>query len=105
MLAELSVFPLDKGKTSLSAFVAQSLKIVEDSGLDYEIHAMGTLIEGPSDKVFDVIRKCHENMRSHSDRVVTYVKIDDKKGARGAIKSKVASVEKQIGHQLNRGSD
>ncbi len=103
MLAELSVFPLDKGKTSLSSYVAQSLKIIEESGLDYEIHAMGTLIEGPSEAVFDVIRKCHENMRQHSDRVVTYVKIDDKAGADGAIKSKVASVEDRVGHPLRKG--
>lgn len=103
MLAELSVFPLDKGKTSLSPYVAESLKIIEESGLDYEIHAMGTLIEGPSDAVFDVIRKCHENMRKHSDRVVTYVKIDDKAGASGTITSKVASVEDKVGHPLRKG--
>ncbi len=103
MLAEISVFPLDKGGSGLSFFVAQSMKIIEESGLDYEIHAMGTLIEGPGDLVFDVIRKCHENMRSQSDRVVTYVKIDDKKGAIGLIRSKIESVEGKIGHALNKG--
>lgn len=103
MLAEISVFPLDKGGSGLSFFVAQSMKIIEESGLDYEIHAMGTLIEGPSDLVFDVIRKCHENMRNQSDRVVTYVKIDDKKGSSGLITSKIESVEGKIGHSLNKG--
>ncbi|MGD9817669.1 MAG: MTH1187 family thiamine-binding protein [Desulfomonilaceae bacterium] len=103
MLAELSVFPLDKGGSNLSQFVAQSLKIIEDSGLAYEIHAMGTLIEGPADLVFEVIRKCHDNMLNHSDRVVTYVKIDDKKGRVGAIKGKVESVESRIGYKLNKG--
>lgn len=97
MLAELSVVPLDKGHERLSQYVAGSIKIVQESGLDYEIHAMGTLIEGPCDKVFDVIRKCHENMVAQSDRVVTYVKIDDKKGAERSIKSKVASVEEKLG--------
>jgi uncharacterized protein (TIGR00106 family) len=97
MLAELSVVPLDKGAKGLSFYVAQSLKIIEESGLDYEIHAMGTLIEGPSDKVFDVIRRCHESMVAQSDRVVTYVKIDDKKGASGTIKGKVESVKNKLG--------
>jgi uncharacterized protein (TIGR00106 family) len=98
MLAELSVFPLDKGGQGLSRYVADSIKIIEESGLDYEIHALGTLIEGPSDKVFDVIRKCHDNMRSQCDRVMTTVRIDDRKGVTSAIRSKVTSVEKKIGH-------
>jgi uncharacterized protein (TIGR00106 family) len=105
MLAELSVFPLDKGSEGLSRYVAGSMKIIEESGLDYEMHALGTLIEGPADKVFEVIRKCHENMAAQSDRVVTYVKIDDRKGADGAIKRKVASVEEKIGHKVRKGGD
>jgi len=80
MLAELSVVPLDKGHEGLSRWVSQSLRIIEDSGLDYELHAMGTLIEGPADKVFEVIRICHENMAAQSDRVVTNIKIDEPEG-------------------------
>ena len=71
MLAELSVLPLDKGGQGLSRYVADSIKIIEESGLDYEVHALGTLIEGPADKVFEVIRKCsrqHEvSMRPRHD--------------------------------------
>ncbi len=96
MLAEFSVFPLDKGAKGLSAYVAQSIRIIEDSGLDYEIHAMGTLIEGPCEAVFEVIKKCHENLVSQSDRVVTYVKIDDLKGRTTGITGKVESVETQL---------
>jgi uncharacterized protein (TIGR00106 family) len=103
MLAELSVFPLDKGGSGLSGFVAESIRIIEESGLDYEVHAMGTLIEGPADKVFEVIRKCHDNMASKSDRVVTTVKIDDRKGRTGTIKGKVASVEEKLGHDVPKG--
>jgi uncharacterized protein (TIGR00106 family) len=96
MLAELSVVPLDKGHEGLSRWVSQSLRIIEDSGLDYELHAMGTLIEGPADKVFEVIRICHENMAAQSDRVVTNIKIDDRKGVQGSIKRKVRSVEDKL---------
>lgn len=96
MLAEISVVPLDKGHEGLSRWVSQSIKIIEESGLDYELHAMGTLIEGPADRVFEVIQKCHENMVSQSDRVVTYIKIDDRKGREGSIKRKVKSVEDKL---------
>ncbi len=103
MLAELSVFPLDKGAEGLSRYVAESMKIIEASGLDYEVHALGTLIEGPADAVFEVIRKCHYDMTRFSDRVVTTVKIDDRKGATGRIKGKVQSVEEKLGHELQKG--
>ncbi len=103
MLAEISVFPLDKGSKDLSFFVAQSMRIIEESGLDFEIHAMGTLIEGPSDKVFEVIRQCHQNIVDQSDRVVTYVKIDDRKGASGRIAGKIKSVEEHLGKELPKG--
>jgi uncharacterized protein (TIGR00106 family) len=105
MLAEISVFPLDKGACGLSQFVAQSIKIIEESGLDFEIHAMGTLIEGPSDKVFEVIQKCHSNMALQSDRVVTQIKIDDRKGASGTIRGKVRSVEEKLGKEFSQGTD
>lgn len=99
MLAELSVFPLDKGGSGLSHYVAESIKIIQESGLTYEIHAMGTLIEGPEDAVFEVIRKCHRNMASKCDRVVTNVKIDDRKGAQSSIKRKVTSVQEKLDHK------
>ncbi|MFH0823547.1 MAG: MTH1187 family thiamine-binding protein [Pseudomonadota bacterium] len=100
MLAEFSVAPIDKGAEGLSRYVAESMKIIQESGLDYEVHAMGTLIEGPADRVFEVIRKCHENMVRNSDRVLTSVKIDDRKGATGRIKGKVRAVEEKLGKPL-----
>ncbi len=103
MLAELSVFPLDKGAAGLSRYVAESIQIIEQSGLEFEVHALGTLIEGPSDKVFEVIKACHDNMRAHSDRVVTTVKIDDRADARARIRGKVTSVEEQLGRDVPRG--
>jgi uncharacterized protein (TIGR00106 family) len=103
MLAEFSVVPLDKGAEGLSRYVAKSLEIIQTSGLDYEIHAMGTLVEGPSEEVWAVIRKCHDNMALMSGRVVTTIKIDDRKGASGRIKGKVKAVEDKIGPQLHKG--
>lgn len=103
MLAELSVSPLDKGAGGLSRYVAESIKIIEESGLDYEVHALGTLIEGPTDKVFEVIRACQENMCRHSERVLTTVKIDDRRGAVGRIKGKVSSIEEQLGAEVPKG--
>jgi uncharacterized protein YqgV (UPF0045/DUF77 family) len=64
---------------------------------------MGTLIEGAADDVFDCIRKCHDNMLRHGNRVITTIKIDDRKGAEKRIKGKVKSVEDKLGHELPKG--
>jgi len=105
MLAEFSVFPLDKGGSGLSRYVAQSITIIEESGLDFEVHALGTLIEGPAEKVWEVVRRCHENLAEQCGRVVTNLKIDDRRGATGTLTAKVASVEAKLGHKVPKGDD
>ncbi len=44
-LMEFSMIPLDKG-ASFSEYVARILKIVDESGLDYQLNPMGTVVEG-----------------------------------------------------------
>lgn len=104
MLADFTIFPLDQGGAGLSRFMCELVEIIEASGLDHSMHAMGTLVEGPSDKVFEVIRKCHDNMAEKCDRVFTAIKIDDRKGALGLMTKKVESVEEKLGRQIHKCS-
>ena len=99
MVVNFSIVPMDKGG-SLSPYVAQVVKLVEDSGLDYHLHAMGTVVEGDWDEVFGLVRLCHEKMRSGSTRVITTVQVDDREGAVNRLEGKRKSVETKIGHPL-----
>jgi len=99
MLAEFSIVPLDKG-ASLSAHVARMLDLVDRSGLAYLLTPMGTMVEGDADAVWDLVRACHREMAAHSGRVLTTVRVDDKKGATGQLQKKVASVERKLGRSL-----
>jgi uncharacterized protein (TIGR00106 family) len=101
MLAEFSITPLDKGE-SVSKYVARSLKLVAESGLNYKISAMGTLVEGEPDEVFELIKQCHMHMCEISDRVSTLIKIDDRKGKTNRLNAKIESVEKHLGKTLNK---
>ena len=101
MIANFTVVPLGK-EASLSRYVAAVLKIVEDSGIDYKLHPMGTVIEGDIDDVFLVIKMCHQEMLKYADRVLTTITIDDRKGTSGRIIGKVASVERELGKSLNK---
>ncbi len=102
MLAEISIFPLDKG-VSLSKYVAMALDEIDRSGLAYRLGPMSTCIEGPLDKVYDLVKKIHKKMRRKSKRVTVYLRIDDKAGRKNAMKYKPASVEKKVGRKLKKG--
>jgi uncharacterized protein (TIGR00106 family) len=99
VLLEFSMAPLGKGE-SVSPFVARCLEIVETSGLDYRLHAMGTVIEGEWDEVFAVVTKCYEALRPDCERISVTMKVDAREGARGRLVSKVASVERKLGRKL-----
>lgn len=94
MLAQFSVIPVS-GSQSLSEEVARVVEIVRDSGLDFRLNAMGTVVEGEPEAVFELIRKCHMFARSRNSRVYTTVAIDDRPGKPdGRIEAKVSAVEK-----------
>jgi uncharacterized protein (TIGR00106 family) len=101
ILLEFSMFPLDKGE-SLSDYVARSVDIVDRSGLAYQTHAMGTVIEGEFDQVMDVVRRCYEAMAVDCDRIECSIKIDARKGAAGRLQAKVASVEANLGREIRK---
>jgi uncharacterized protein (TIGR00106 family) len=99
ILLEFSMSPLGKGE-SVGPYVARSLEIVEQSGLDYRLHAMGTILEGEWDDVLAVVKRCYDAMRSDCPRISCSIKIDAREGASGRLESKVRSVEKRLGRKL-----
>lgn len=99
VLMEFSISPLSKGE-SVSEYVARSLKIVEQSGLDYRLHAMGTIVEGELDQVLAVLHDCMQAIAADCDRVSGTAKLDYRRGHRGRLEAKVKSVEQKLGHKL-----
>jgi uncharacterized protein (TIGR00106 family) len=101
VLLEFSMFPLDKGE-SLSQYVARSLDIIDRSGLDYRLHAMGTEIEGQFDEVLSVVRDCFQAMAADCNRIECSIKFDYRKGHRGRLQAKLESVEQKLGRTLRK---
>jgi len=99
ILLEFSMSPLGKGE-SVGEYVSRSLEIIEASGLDYRLHAMGTVIEGEWDEVFAVVKKCYDAMSAECDRITCSIKVDARQGATGRLASKVQSVEENLGRKL-----
>jgi len=101
VLLEFSMSPLEKGE-SVSEYVARSLGIIEASGLEYQLHAMGTIVEGEIDQVLEVMRRCFDAMATDCHRISCTAKLDYRHGHSGRLKSKVASVEEKLGHSLSK---
>lgn len=99
VLLEFSMSPLNKGE-SVSEYVARSLEIIDASGLDYRLHAMGTIIEGEADEVLNVLHQCLEAMSADCDRITCTAKLDYRKGYSGRLDAKVKSVEQKLGKSL-----
>lgn len=99
VLLEFSITPLGEGE-SVSGYVARCLDIVDKSGLDYQLHAMGTIVEGELGEVLDLMRRCIEAVAQDCNRVTCSAKLDYRPGQSGRLRSKVKSVEAKLGRPL-----
>jgi len=80
VLAEIMVIPVGTGSPSISHLVADSIKVIQQSGLKYDITATGTNVEGDLDTILQTVKKMEEvPFREGADRVVLLVKIDDRR--------------------------
>lgn len=103
VLLEFSMSPLGKGE-SVSKYVARSLDIIDKSGVDYQLNPMGTVLEGEWDDVMGVVKQCYERMKKDCPRISCVMKIDYRKGHKGRLAGKVASVEKKLKRKLKTSS-
>jgi uncharacterized protein (TIGR00106 family) len=95
VLMEMSIFPMGTGD-SVSSYVARCIEVIRGSGLDYELHAMGTIVEGELPQVLEVMQKCFDALAVDCDRISCTAKLDYRRDRRGRIRSKVASVESKL---------
>jgi uncharacterized protein (TIGR00106 family) len=96
MIVEFSIVPIGT-RVSLSPYVAECLRIVRESGLKHELTPMGTVLQGEGREVMDVVMRCHERVLQMSERVVTSIKIDDRRDRASDMRRKVQSVEEKLG--------
>ena len=101
VLLEFSMSPLGKGE-SVGKYVSRSLEIIDQSGIEYRLNPMGTVLEGEWDEVMDVVSQCYERMRKDCNRISCMIKVDYRKGKKGRLSGKVASVEKRLKKKLKK---
>lgn len=97
-MMEISIVPIGTGSTSLSRFVAEAVKAIEEEGLRYQVTPMATVVEGELERLLHAARLMHEAaIKAGAFRVITSIKIDDRRDRRSSMEDKIRSVMEKIG--------
>ena len=94
IISQLSIAPVGKG-TSLSKYVKIAINVLKDSNVEFKTNDMGTVIETKNlETLFKVVEKAHNAvMGSGVERVITELKIDDRRDKNVTLNSKLRSVQ------------
>jgi uncharacterized protein (TIGR00106 family) len=94
IIAEIKVVPLGTATTSLSHYIAACLDTVKQArDISYQLTAMGTIIQGPLERVLELAQKMHEvPFAMGAQRVATTINIDDRRDRPATIEDKVKAV-------------
>lgn len=96
-LMDITVIPLDSKEGSLGGFVASLQELLAGSGCNYRLHDMGTTVEGPVHRLFEIAEMLHEHSFAEGGkRVYTVLTIDDRRDRDVRIGDKTASVGAKI---------
>ena len=94
IIAQFSISPVGKG-TSLSKYISEVVKILENSNLKFETNPMSTTIESKDlMNIFNLIEKLNEKLfQLGIERVITDLKIDFRIDKDATMKSKLDSIK------------
>lgn len=95
-VAPSGAFPGAGPDGSVSAAVAEAVRVVRASGLPNETNAMFTLVEGEWDEVMAVVKQATMAVAAVSPRVSLVLKADLRAGVTDALRGKVAAVERRL---------
>jgi uncharacterized protein (TIGR00106 family) len=96
VIIDLCVVPVGVG-LSVSKYVAECERIINQAGLKSMLHAYGTNIEGEWDEVFAVVKKCHEVIHEMgAPRITTTIKAGTRVDREQSMQDKIDSVEAKL---------
>jgi len=96
-VCEISVVPVGTGSTSVSEYVAEAQRVIKKSGLKSHLSPMCTSVEGELPQILELTREMHEAcFLRGARRVLTTLKIDDRRDKPLTMDGKVHSVEKRL---------
>ena len=97
VIIDLCVVPIGVG-VSVSAYIAACERILEDAGLDHQMHAYGTNVEGEWEAVFAAVKRCHQAVHEMgAPRISTTIKLGTRLDREQSMQDKIDSVNRKLG--------
>lgn len=96
--AEISVLALGRADPSTSAYIAEiQRRLAAQNRVRYEMHAMGTSLEGETADILAVVGELHAvPFELGIPRVYTVLKLDERRDKRQTLADKVESVRQLL---------
>jgi uncharacterized protein (TIGR00106 family) len=99
--AELTVIGLGRADPSAGEYIAEiQRRLAAQDKVRYELHAMGTDLEGSTQDILDVVAELHRiPFELGLPRVYTVLKLDERRDKEQSLADKVRSVEDRLEDQ------
>ena len=96
--ADLTVIALGRAEASASAYIAEiQRRLAAQDRVRYEMHAMGTSLEGPTADILAVFGELHAvPFEMGIPRVYSILKLDERRDREQTLADKVDSVRRRL---------
>jgi uncharacterized protein (TIGR00106 family) len=96
VIVDLCVVPIGVG-VSLGSYVAACEKILVKRGLEIQLHANGTNIEGEWEPVMQAVKECHETLHTMGvPRITSTMRLGTRIDREQTMDDKIRSVEEKM---------
>ena len=96
LIADIAIIPIGVG-VSLSSYIAACERVFTKAGLNTQLHANGTNIEGEWDAVMAAIKECHQTLHEMgAPRVSTNLRLGTRIDRVQTMQDKINSVQEKI---------
>ncbi|TDL71187.1 MTH1187 family thiamine-binding protein [Rhodococcus qingshengii] len=96
-LLEISIVPVGTDSASFSSQVTDTVQIIEEKGLRYEVTPTATVLEGEIDDLWEAAKEMHQKaLEVGRERIVTTISIDHRTDKQMDMEQQIDKVEKQL---------
>lgn len=98
-MIDISIVPVGTQSPSVSKYVAGAVRILQsEPGIRYELTAMNTIIEGDLEHLLILAGRMHRSaFDAGVKRVVTTIRIDDRRDKPLTMQGKIMAVKEKLG--------
>ena len=93
---EICIVPMGVG-VSVSSYIAACEKVLIEAGVEPQLHAYGTNVEGEWETVMAALKRCHEVVHEMgAPRIFTTLKLGTRNDREQSNEDKIDSVQKKL---------